>query len=111
MKHTMKFTLGFAALAALSGCVEDTGLPEVSVSAPPFITTFDAKVSAAAVTSCTNALRAQTNSEVQLAGTEYSEANSGVFMRLVSNGAPWRCLVSNDGRGPELMFMGSEGYL
>ncbi len=109
MNCTAKIFVGLTALAAVSGCVEDTGLPEVTPAAPPFITTFDPNVSQVAVNTCVNALRAETNSSVSVVGTNYSEANVGVFMRLNSNGAPWRCLVSNDGRGAELMFMGSEG--
>jgi hypothetical protein len=100
--------LGLVAAAALSGCVEDTG----SAPAPtgvPFITTFDASVSDAAVRACVAAVDAQTDGEVRLAGTEFSQANSAVFMRVGPNGAPWRCLVSNDGRVDEVMFMGSEG--
>jgi hypothetical protein len=76
---------------------------------PPFITTFDGSVSDAAIRACVGALDAQTDGEVRLAGSEFSEANSAVFMRVGENGAPWRCLVSNDGSGAELMFMGSEG--
>ena len=82
-----------------------------SPSSPPFITTFDASVSNAAVSSCRSALDAQTDGAVEVVGSEFSEANSAVYMRVGANGAPWRCLVSNDGRGPELMFMGSEGFL
>ena len=49
------------------------------------------------------------NGEVSVLSSEFSEANSALFYRVGSNGAPWRCLVSNDGRGAEVMFMGSEG--
>jgi hypothetical protein len=114
MRLAFKLAFGLAGAAALAGCVEETGsatqLP-MAPSGPPFITTFDASVSDAAVRSCVSALDAQTDGEVRLAGTEFSQANSAVFMRVGANGAPWRCLVSNDGRGPELMFMGSEGAL
>jgi ABC-type glycerol-3-phosphate transport system substrate-binding protein len=111
MKHTLKLVLGLAAAAALAGCVEETGTTAMapSPSGPPFITTFDPSVSNAAVDACRNALQADVGSSVNVVGTEFSQANSAVFMRVGSNGAPWRCLVSNDGRGPELMFMGSEG--
>lgn len=111
MRHTLKFAFGLSAGVALAGCIEDTGTTTMapSPSGPPFITTFDGSVSEAAVRSCVAALDAQTDGEVRLVGTEFSQANSGVFMRVGANGAPWRCLVSNDGRGPELMFMGSEG--
>jgi hypothetical protein len=109
MKHTLKLVLGLAAAAALAGCVEDTGTVSVAPVDPSFRTTFDPSVSNAAVDACRAALEADTGSSVSVVGTEFSQANSGVFMRVGANGAPWRCLVSNDGRGPELMFMGSEG--
>ena len=104
-----KAVLSLAAATSLAGCVADTGGTTGSSGGLPFITTFDPAVSNAAVTACTNALRAQTNDQVQLAGSEFSQANTAIYMRLASNGAPWRCIVSNDGTGPELMFMGSEG--
>lgn len=111
----LKIALGAAALASLAGCVEDTagggGQMQPSPMSPPFITTFDASVGDAAVNACRNALDAQTDGAVQVVGTEFSQANSAVYMRVGANGAPWRCLVANDGRGPSLMFMGDEGYL
>jgi hypothetical protein len=96
-------------LLGLTACVEDTGSMAPSPSGPPFITTYSPDVSNAAVDACRNALDAQTDGAVQVVGSEFSQANSAVYMRVGANGAPWRCLVSNDGRGPELMFMGSEG--
>ena len=111
MRHMIKLALGLAGTAALAGCVQETTTTPVASSGPPFITTFDPSVSNAAVSSCSNALAAQTNGGVQVVGSEFSQANSAVYMRVGSNGAPWRCLVANDGSGPELMFMGSEGSL
>lgn len=96
-------------LLGLTACVEETSNMAPSPSGPPFITTFDSSVSNAAVDACRNKLDAETDGAVQVVGTEFSQANSAVFMRVGANGAPWRCLVSNDGRGAELMFMGSEG--
>jgi hypothetical protein len=112
MRDSIKFALGLAAIAALAGCVEDMASVEsapVSQLGPPFITTFDPSVSNAAVDACRDALDAQTDGAVEIAGSEYSEANTAIYMRVGPDGAPWRCLVSNDGVGPELMFMGSEG--
>lgn len=114
MFHKPKAILAAIAVAALAGCVEDTGgsgsaQMQPSPMGPPFITSFDPSVSNAAVEACRSALAAQTEGGVQVVGSEFSQANSAVFMRVGANGAPWRCLVSNDGRGPELMFMGSEG--
>jgi ABC-type glycerol-3-phosphate transport system substrate-binding protein len=111
MKNAFRLAFGLAAAAALAGCVEETGTATMapSPSGPPLITTYDPSVSNAAVDACRNALEADTGSSVNVVGSEFSQANSAVYMRVGANGAPWRCLVSNDGRGPELMFMGSEG--
>jgi hypothetical protein len=109
MKHSIKLALCVAAGAALAGCVEDTGGMAVSPASPPMITTFDGSVSQAAISACVSAVDAQTDGEVRLVGSEFSQANSAVFLRVGPNGAPWRCLTSNDGRVAEVMFMGSEG--
>ncbi|SEN07328.1 hypothetical protein SAMN04488011_102362 [Palleronia pelagia] len=82
----------------------------VASSSPPFIEgSFGA--SDAAVAACRQQLSAQTTGGVRVVGSEFSEANSAVYMRVGENGAPWRCLVSDDGTNPSLMFMGSEGAL
>ena len=109
MNRFLKIAAGAAALAALVGCVETTDSMEPSPVGPPFITTYDASVSNAAVSACRNALDAQTDGDVQVVGSEFSEANTAIYMRVGANGAPWRCLVSNDGVVAELMFVGSEG--
>lgn len=93
---------------ALAGCVETASVP---MSSPPFITTFDASVSNAAVSSCRAELDRTTDGIVQVVGTEFSQANSAVYLVVGANRAPWRCLVSNDGSKPSLMFMGDEGAL
>ncbi len=83
---------------------------DVAAGAPPFIEgRFGA--SDAAVTSCRDLLASQTTGGVRVVGSEFSEANSAVYMRVGANGAPWRCLVSEDGSNPTVMFMGSEGAL
>lgn len=109
MKIPLPIVPGLVAVAALAGCVETTGEMVPISSVGPFITTMDRSVSDAAVRACVAALDAETDGAVRVAGTEFSQANSAVFMRVGDTGAPWRCLVSNDGRAPELMFMGSEG--
>lgn len=109
MTNLLKVVTGAAALAALAGCVETTDSMEASPAGPPFITTYDPSVSDAAVSACRDTLDAQTDGNVEVVGSEYSEANVAVYMRVGENGAPWRCLVSNDGSGAEVMFMGSEG--
>jgi len=114
MKATFKLVSGAAALAALTalaGCVEDGGEMTTLPSGPPFVTTYDSSVSNAAVDACRNLLASQTDGGVRVVGTEFSQANSAVYMRVGADGAPWRCLVSNDGRGPSVMFMGDEGRL
>lgn len=110
MFQNSKIMIGAAALAALAGCVEDSGgMMPTSPAGPSMRTTFDPAVSSTAVNVCQNTLAQQVNGNVSVVGTEYSEANVAVYMRVGANGAPWRCLVSNDGRGAELMFLGSEG--
>lgn len=110
MFHTAKIIIATGALAVLAGCVEDTGsVMQTSPAGPSMRTTFDSAVSDSAVNSCQNALAQQVDGGVSVVGTEFSQANSAVYMRVGSNGAPWRCLVSNDGSGAELMFLGSEG--
>ncbi|SIO43733.1 hypothetical protein SAMN05444722_2145 [Rhodovulum sp. ES.010] len=115
MTRTFRLIAGLGALAALSACVETTGgsaaqMP-VAPGSPAFITGMSPDVSQAAINSCRSALASQTTGGVTVVGSEFSQANSAVYMRVGANGAPWRCLVSNDGRGPDLMFMGSEGFL
>jgi hypothetical protein len=110
MKVTLPTTLGLVVVAALAGCVEETGMMAPAPGAV-FRTTFDGSVSNAAVSACRTALDAQTDGAVQVVGSDFSEANSAVYMRVGANGAPWRCLVSNDGRNPSLTFVGSEGFL
>ncbi|PHQ70722.1 MAG: hypothetical protein COB97_04150 [Paracoccus sp.] len=108
MTKTLLLTLTAISVVSLSGCVEDTG-PMAPAPVEGFRTTFDGSVSAAAFDACQSAMQAEINGPVEAVGSEFSQANSAVFFRVGSNGAPWRCLVSNDGRGAEVMFMGSEG--
>ena len=114
MLGLFRLSAAVMALAALSACVEDTGgstapgMMPASPNGPPFIEgTFGA--SQAATNACQTALQSQVNGGVMVVGSEFSQANSAVYMRVGSNGAPWRCLVGDDGSNPELMFMGSEG--
>ncbi|MGG7644791.1 hypothetical protein ACQ5SP_08315 [Rhodovulum sp. YNF3179] len=113
--NSLKIAIGLGALASLAACVETSGTSsggqmDVAAGAPPFIEgVFDA--SDAAVNACRNLLASQTTGGVRVVGSEFSQANSAVYMRVGANGAPWRCLVSDDGRNPSVMFMGSEGTL
>jgi hypothetical protein len=113
MPDSFKFFAGVAALGALAGCMETGGggvEMQPAAGAPPFIEgSFGA--SDAAVNACRNLLASQTSGVVRVVGSEFSQANSAVYMRVGANGAPWRCLVSDDGSNPSTMFMGSEGAL
>ncbi|RBI83814.1 hypothetical protein DRV85_14265 [Rhodosalinus halophilus] len=114
MKNIAKTMVGIGLLAGLSACMETTGSPTASQmpaapGGPPFIEgSFSA--SQAAVDSCRNLLASQTTGGVRVVGSESSEANHAVYMRVGENGAPWRCLVGGDGRNPSVMFLGSEGF-
>lgn len=70
---------------------------------------FDAQVSNAAVDACRDALSAQTSGGVDVVASEFSQANSTIYMTVGAQRAPWRCLVSNAGTGAELMYLGSDG--
>lgn len=109
MFRMSKIIIGAAALTALAGCMELTGGATQLPSGPPMINTFDPAVSNVAVETCRRALDRETDGGVSVVGTEYSEANVAVYMRVGAQGAPWRCLVSNSGGATELMYMGSEG--
>ena len=112
MTRFIKIGLVTAAMVALSGCEEESGsgMMQPAAGSPPFIEgSFGA--SDAAVTACRNALQAQVSGGVTVVGSEFSQANSAVYMRVGANGAPWRCLVGADGRNPSLEFQGSEGAL
>ena len=115
MNHGLTWAMSFVACAALAGCIETGGGSEfeqmpVAPGSPPFIEgSFSA--SDAAVNACQALLRSQVEGGIRVVGSEFSQANSAVYMRVGSNGAPWRCLVSDDGRNPSVMFMGSEGFL
>lgn len=103
--------LGALLLTTLGACMAEmpagNGMAP-SASAPPFIEgSFSA--SAAAETSCRVALEEMTDGGVRVVGSEFSQASSAVYMRVGVNGAPWRCLVGDDGSNPSLMFMGDEG--
>lgn len=106
---TTKLAASALLLLGLTACVEESGGMAPAPAPEGFRTTFDGSVSAAAFDACQSAMQAEINGPVEAVGSEFSQANSAVFFRVGSNGAPWRCLVSNDGRGAEVMFMGSEG--
>ena len=115
MVRIMTLLIAGAALGVLAACVDtggsaSSGQMPVAPGSPPFIEGFFTASDAATI-ACRDALAAQTTGGVRVVGSESSEANHAVYMRVGANGAPWRCLVSADGSNPSTMFMGSEGFL
>lgn len=110
MRHAFRLALGLAAAAALAGCVEDPGSTGASNPMFPDVG-YSPDVSNAAVSACRNAVDAQTDGAVDVVGSAFSQANSTIYLVVGPQRAPWRCLVSNDGRVAEVMFVGSEGSL
>lgn len=113
MKLIVPPFLGLAALLVLGACVEETGSAPTGASAssnPMFPDVgYSPDVSNAAVDACRDAVDGQTDGAVDVVGSEFSQANSTVYMLVGPQRAPWRCLVSNDGEVAEVMFVGSEG--
>ena len=59
---------------------------------------------------CLAAVRKETNeSNVVVLMNEFSEANTLVQIGVGPSRAPWKCLVSNDGKVAEVSFMGTDG--
>ena len=113
----IRTTLSIACVAALAACADQPSpqpAPEpapVAQPAPPAVG-FSADVTDDAVSKCRLELDSRTDGAVEVTGTEFSEANSAVYMVVGDNRAPWRCLIDAAGRGdPYLEFMGNEGAL
>ena len=111
---------GIAGATLLAGCVVENNpqpapaqpsAPALAPQPSPPDVGFSPDVSNAAVDACRRAVDAQTDGAVEVTGTEFSQANNAVYLVVGANRAPWRCLVSNDGRVAEVMFIGSEGAL
>lgn len=110
--------LAIAGVAFLAACMSDGGGTQTASQpapapqpAPPAVG-FDPAVTEAAVSKCRLELDSQTDGAVEVTGTQFSEANSAVYMVVGQNRAPWKCLVDAEGRGdPYLEFMGSDGTL
>ena len=108
MRHVGKTVFFLSGAVVLSGCVGDVA-PSGSTN-PLFPDVgFAAEVSNEAVAACRNAVAAQTQSGVEVVGSEFSQAASVVYLVVGSQRAPWRCLSDNAGRVSEVMFVGSEG--
>ncbi len=48
-------------------------------------------------------------SDVSVLSNEFSEANTVVMVGVGADRAPWKCLVSNDGKIQEITFTGDDG--
>lgn len=110
---------GLAAATLLAGCVVETNTqpaPQAPAApatqpAPPAVG-FSPDVSDAAVSKCRLELDSMTDGAVEVTGTEFSQANSAVYMVVGANRAPWQCLVAADGSGdPELQFIGNDSAM
>ena len=107
--------VGLATASVLAGCVVETNTQPAPQPAPalpaqpaPPAVGFAPEVSDAAVSKCRLELDSMTDGVVEVTGTEFSQANSAVYMVVGANRAPWQCLVAADGRGdPELQFIGT----
>jgi len=108
----MKLALVPLAALGLAACAAGTQAPAPQQPASPIPNVgFSPDVSDTAITACRNALDAQTDGNIDVVGSEYSEANIVVYMTVGSNRAPWKCFTANDGRYANTEFMGSEGAL
>lgn len=105
--------LGLGLVLVLAGCQSSTpSQPSQPATSSPIPNVgFSPDVSNAAVQACQNLLSSQTDGGVEVVGTEFSQANSVVYMTVGPQKAPWRCLVSANGTNPSVEFMGSEGAL
>jgi hypothetical protein len=118
VKMIARTPLALMGLALLAACAGDGGSrpqpsapPAAAQPAPPDVG-FSADVSDDAVSKCRLELDSMTDGAVQVTGTEFSQANSAVYMVVGDNRAPWKCLIDAEGRGdPYLEFIGSEGAL
>jgi hypothetical protein len=105
--------LGLGLALALAGCQSSgPSQPAQPVASSPIPNVgFSPDVSNEAVQACQTLLSSQTDGGVEVVGSEFSQANSAVYMTVGPQKAPWRCLVSANGSNPSVQFMGSEGAL
>jgi hypothetical protein len=118
MQYALRPALVAFAALGLAACAVDSQaparqsapVPQQPASPIPNVG-FSPSVSNAAIAACRNALDAQTEGNIDVVGSEYSEANVVVYMTVGSNRAPWKCFTANDGSYANTEFMGSEGAL
>lgn len=84
--------------------------PSTEAPQPQQSAASSSKVSQVAIDACVTAVKNQTNeANISVRSTEFSQANSLVMIDVGANKAQWKCLVSNDGKGAEVTFMGTDG--
>jgi hypothetical protein len=99
---------------ALAGCNSDQSAAPASVSAmtPSGVTRPPGGPNLAAERICVKAVQQQTNAlGVAILSSEFSQAATVVMLGFPDAQAPWRCLVTSDGRVSEVTYTGSEGRL
>lgn len=115
-------SLGFGLVAvaatlsvlAIAACVAPPSSPSAPPPAQPAAAPAVSSRQAPAVaeSACLTAVSRQTREpQVSVLSSEFSQANSLVMVGVGPKRAPWRCLVSNDGKVAEVSFAGSEGAL
>jgi len=107
---TTTFRLAAIALfAGLAGC-QSSAPPPPAATSMPSETMAMRTGSPADERACLDAIDSQTDGEVLVLSSEFSQANTLVMVGVGPERAPWRCLVSGGIVG-ETMFAGSEGAL
>ncbi len=100
MSHIAKFTIGAAALAALAGCVEDTGGSSPGTSP------------SSAEQACLSAVIRETgNSDASVGRSSFSEAGTEVIVAVGPQQAAWQCIAYSDGTTSRPMSLTDEGAL
>ena len=99
MTSTIKIIIGAAALAALGGCVEDTG------SASSAVPSDAEQVCLQRVSQETN------NGDVALLGSSFSQAGTEVIVGVGPQRARWQCIAYSNGTTSRPVSLTDEGYL
>jgi hypothetical protein len=97
VKYSIKLALGFAAAAALAGCVEETE----TTSMP----SAEEQACLRDVTRTTN------NPDVVLLSSSFSQAGAEVIVGVGEQRARWRCIGYSDGTTADIMSLTNEGFL
>lgn len=106
MLDPLKLTVGAAALAMLTGCVE-TGGASQQPAGPAGNTAEEA-----ARTACLRDVRSSTgNPQATVLSSSFSEAGTEVIVGVGPTQAPWRCIAYRDGTTTGIMSLTNEGFL